>query len=259
MKFNIFQHYLSSLRLNRFLKHHKGSKKRALMLYRANLRLSQAFYPLLSILEITLRNGINQCFINYFSDNDWLINQKNGFMSNPKLKSSNNHFFMKKKIIFASNKLGTTITHDSLVSELTFGYWTTFFEKNHYAVLRGQVINIFPYLPKQIKRSNIYDRLTRIRLFRNRVYHYEPICFDRNGFSLKETLRVYKEILEILGWFDKDLVEYLSPIDFVEYESQRTKNLSNDRHRFYYFEAFRLKLRFLLKKIYYFIKIEKYK
>lgn len=59
--------------------------QRALKLYQVNLRLSAAFYPLLSLFEIVLRNALNEELIAHFNDSDWLKNQRSGFMSHPTL------------------------------------------------------------------------------------------------------------------------------------------------------------------------------
>jgi hypothetical protein len=48
----------SSERLQPYLKRHNYSFNKAIDHYRANILISEAFYPLISILEIGLRNGV---------------------------------------------------------------------------------------------------------------------------------------------------------------------------------------------------------
>ncbi|NJD22549.1 MAG: hypothetical protein FIA82_07745 [Melioribacter sp.] len=247
MKYNTFEEYFSLPRLQKFINHYSGDKIRALLLYKANLRLSQAFYPLLSILEISLRNAIDLHFAVVFSDQDWLMNQTTGFMSDPSLGYSSNPFLLRENIKRIKIKLGYSLTQGKLISELTFGSWTEFFEKKHYRVLKGGAIKIFPNLPSHIKRNNVYDKLNRIRYFRNRVYHYEPICFNDGNFELTRTENIYKEILEILDWFDKDLVEWITPIDFVQYEISRIKFIESKK----FFSIFMLRLKYIFAKIFY--------
>lgn len=258
MKINTFNKYFSSLRLKRYLTLYSNNYKKALVLYRANIRLCQSFYPILSILEITLRNAIDYHFQIYFSDSNWLISQQSGFMSDSTLNLRRNPFFMKKKISYAIMQLGPSATHDGLFSELTFGFWTMFFEVKHYKVLLGKPIKIFPKLPSSITRSNIYNKLQNIRAFRNRIYHYEPICFKGTSFDLTKTKEVYQDIQNVLSWFDSDLYEFLEPIDFVEYELARIEFLSKNLTLKYKFLLLLIKFKYIAKKVIFYLKIEKY-
>ena len=52
-------------------------------MYYANARLAQVFQPLISFFEVILRNQLHYAIAKHFGDVQWLINQKNGFMSDP--------------------------------------------------------------------------------------------------------------------------------------------------------------------------------
>lgn len=73
--------YLSRPRFNRYLNAVGNDNKRAKKLYLANIRLAQAFHPIISQFEVVLRNCINNNLAAHFTDIDWIINQKTGFMS----------------------------------------------------------------------------------------------------------------------------------------------------------------------------------
>lgn len=79
MKIELRSQYLSKPRYKRYLIATAYDKKRAQRLYHSNIRLAQAFHPVLSQFEVVLRNALNLCLSAYFSDTDWIINQKNGF------------------------------------------------------------------------------------------------------------------------------------------------------------------------------------
>jgi len=258
MKINTFNQYFSYLRLRRYLALYSNNFKKALVLYRANIRLCQSFYPILSILEISLRNALDQQLKTYFSDTNWLINQQSGYMSDSALNLPRNPFFMKRRVMSALRQLGPSATHDGLFSELTFGFWTMFFEPTHYSALRGQPIKIFTKRPRTIRRNNIYDKLQNIRAFRNRVYHYEPICFSGSNFDLTETKEVYQDIKKVLSWFNSDLYEFLEPIDFVEYELARIAFLSKNLTLKYKFLLILIKFKYIAKKVFFYLKFEKY-
>jgi hypothetical protein len=63
----------SSERLQPYLKRHNYSFNKAIDHYRANILISEAFYPLISILEIGLRNGVNNQLIKKFNGMNGLM------------------------------------------------------------------------------------------------------------------------------------------------------------------------------------------
>lgn len=87
---------LSRPRLIRYLSAMGNNKTKAIQLYKANLRISKSFYPLISGLEIAFRNSLDKVLVNYFNDNDWIINQQNGFMSDNSLRRG--QFYLKTQI-----------------------------------------------------------------------------------------------------------------------------------------------------------------
>lgn len=80
MKYTAFENFVSKPRLERYLFSCANSQEKAMMLYGANLKISQAFYPILNLFEIFLRNDIDSKLGIYFADSEWIINQKVGFM-----------------------------------------------------------------------------------------------------------------------------------------------------------------------------------
>lgn len=100
MYFKDFRHYFSAARINRYLIATGNSQKKAMKLYKANLKVSQTFHPVLGILEVTLRNRMNDVLSAHFSDSDWIINQRTGFMSDPSLTFIYKKTGLKKQMIF---------------------------------------------------------------------------------------------------------------------------------------------------------------
>jgi len=85
MNYQKFARLYSYSRISRYLKASKGNKKKAQQMYYANARLARAFQPLISFFEVVLRNQLHYAIAKHFGDVQWLINQKNGFMSAPSL------------------------------------------------------------------------------------------------------------------------------------------------------------------------------
>jgi hypothetical protein len=80
-----------------------NNNERAKKLYNANIRLAQAFHPILSQFEVVLRNNLNISLSIYFSDPEWIINQKSGFMRDNSLRNS--HYFLRTCIQKTETKL----------------------------------------------------------------------------------------------------------------------------------------------------------
>lgn len=235
MQFQKVQLYLSTQRIDRYLLATGDSKVKAIKLYKANLKICQAFHPLLGVLEVTLRNCINAKLTQHFNDPDWIINEKRGFMSDSSLTHIDrrtqqrviNHF-LKSSIEKTENSLkraNISITSGKIIADQTFGFWTDLFEVHHYRLLLGRPIQIFNNLPARHGRSDVCDRLTKIRKFRNRINHNEPICFSGNNISFSYVEEVYEAIIEILNWIDPELTDWIKNIDSVKVKILNAKTI----------------------------------
>lgn len=174
MKYRDFQIALSVPRIDKYKDACGGDKQKALILYRWNINLCQEFYGVLGAFEVVLRNAIDRHYASVLTDPNWLETKANDGTFDP---------------IF-STKINTEITklrregrytHNRLVASLSFGTWTALFTRNNYRVLGSNLLNIFPHRTHGLGQAAIYNELSLIRTFRNRVAHYEPICFDTTG------------------------------------------------------------------------------
>lgn len=216
MEYLKLEHFLSQARLNRFLIATNNSKSRAKKLYRANLRVSQSFYPVLNLFEIFLRNAINEQITSHFQDQNWIIHEKSGFMNNRSLRSS--RYYLKNSVIKSERKIrrtGGIVTSGKIIAEQSFGFWTSLFDTHHYRLLRGTIIHCFPNKPSYVNRSIINQKLNYIREFRNRIYHNEPICFQGITVDFTEANNIRNYIYELLEWMDSDLVSYVNYFDGI--------------------------------------------
>ncbi len=142
MEYNKLEYYFSQPRLNRFLLASGSSKTKVQKLYRANLRVAQSFYPVLNLFEIFLRNICNYQVSTHFANPNWIITEKNGFMSDYSLSKSG--FFLKNSIISSEKtirKKGGLVTAGKVVAEQSFGFWTSLFDPHHYRLIGGIVIH----------------------------------------------------------------------------------------------------------------------
>ena len=168
--------------------------------YKQNIYLSEKYYILLSIFEISLRNSID----NYFKSKiakDWL-------------KSDTLHKDTKQRIDEAKKKIllrRELLTYDKIIAELPLGFWTSLFRKSYTNLIRIKDIkHIFPNIPskqqKLITRNILDKKLNHIRKFRNRVFHYERII------NKLEYTNMQDEIFELLLYFDKEISNFANEL-----------------------------------------------
>ncbi|MBC6400156.1 MAG: hypothetical protein GDA37_03920 [Ekhidna sp.] len=83
----------------------------------------------------------------------------------------------------------------------------------------------FPNKPNNVNRSVIAQKLNRIRKFRNRVYHNEPICFDGQSANFSEAGDIRDEVFEILSWIDSDLLTYAEHFNGIKSKISQANNI----------------------------------
>jgi hypothetical protein len=121
--------------------------------------LSQAFYPILSLFEVILRNAINDEMIRYYNDAEWLKNRKNTLVYHGVNNRNGQPFtndYLKKKInnILRADR---TASNGKIVSDLNFGFWTDLFEEKYFPLVNGRPMYVFHQLPANTNRGNILE------------------------------------------------------------------------------------------------------
>lgn len=102
-------------------------------------------------------------------------------------------------------------TPGRIIAELSFGFWVSLFDKryeNNQIFWPKLIKPCFPYLPKyQRTRHFLLRELSRIRLLRNRVFHYEPI------WHWKDLFQQHNSIIHIAKCISPFTVQYLHLFD----------------------------------------------
>lgn len=200
-----------------------GNKQKTMQLYRYNLRLCQKFYGVLNIFEVVLRNAVNNHYIAYYSDLDWIVNQAKygGLFAHEQDEISSIANDYKKRGIY---------NNDKMVSALTFGYWTHLFSKKRYKIGGKTILKIFPNKAKGKNQSDVYLDLTHIREFRNRIAHHEPICFDGKGFISTEFARRHYQLIcnyiSYLGQQPNNVIQWIERPDDILNRIDKLRELS---------------------------------
>ena len=198
MNFQTTQNLFSEPRMRKYYVACAEDKQQTVQLYRYNLRLCQKFYGILNVLEVVLRNAINNHYIAYYSDSDWILKQA-------KVGGIFAYEQDDIRIIAKDYKKRGIYNNDKMVSALTFGYWTKLFSKKRYKLGGKTLLKIFPNKAKGKNQTDVYFDLTHIREFRNRIAHHEPICFDSNGkISTVFARKHYQLIRDYIAYFGQE-------------------------------------------------------
>ena len=153
-----------------------------------------------------MRNSIDKQFIRRFSDSKWFENLEFIRIIS---KYQIDRISDARTNIQSSKK---EITTGRIVSELTFGFWTSLFDTKFELTLWKNLRFSFPNCSKQNRRRRIISaKLNRIRKFRNRIFHHEAISWNL------EVLNSYKQdIIDGISWLDKDLLNWINELNHVE-------------------------------------------
>ncbi|PWD67606.1 hypothetical protein [Pectobacterium parmentieri] len=187
---NLIEVHLSSARFSPYLVNAGFNREYAFNLYLYNARLSKSFLYPLHILEITLRNKINEIFIKQFG-NQW-----------PK-----EHVFQTHLNQNSLNSLQTALnrakydTTDSIVSTLNFDFWSNLFRSEYHNCFWQ--VNLLALLPHStINLSTLRTRAKNINHFRNRIAHHEPI------HHLNIT-NMHNDIIEMISWLCSETSDWV--------------------------------------------------
>ena len=156
--------------------------------YIFNIKISETFYPILSALEIALRNNIYNAVCNIKGKN-WLINEIN---SQSILSINERNLLIESYNKLSKKHYGKTITESGLIAELTFGFWVNLCKKSYKNSLwdkQNFFGNVFPDFdnyftsPTWDKTKVIFPELKNILILRNRIFHHEIIINNKNGIE----------------------------------------------------------------------------
>ena len=214
MKHNklFFEKVFSEKRMERYFILYPNDESRAVKHYQSNIKLTEAFYTSLSVLEVALRNALSRELKTMTGRDEWYVI----FANTPGLTKLNKYITQATKQIVGRHE---QITSSKIIAELTLGFWVSLLNAEYERLLWKDLRRAFPYIPKKDrKRKNVSAPLNRFRAFRNRVFHNESICWN-----MKKVQEIHDELLLVLEWINKDLPEWLKEIDRFENVQEQIK------------------------------------
>lgn len=217
MKYSDFDAIITSARMGRYMTSCGNNSRKAMTLYRKNLKLSQELFTVISCFEIALRNKIDNHYINSIG-NDWLRNAASvgGIFDTRHTRVTQNN------INDAITKLQPHYSHHKLVAELGFGFWRYMFANRQFMYAGSTLLSILPLRPPSAagvhyNHNYILGELAKLNDIRNRIAHHEPICF-LPGQPIKDTQYArthYNLILQLFNWMNIDEAALLYGLDHV--------------------------------------------
>ncbi len=215
MEYNkaFFEKVFSSKRMERYFNLYPEDENRAILHYRCNLELAEAFYTSLSVFEVTLRNALSRELQTMTGRDDWYA----VFANTPGLSKLNHYVTQANKQIAGRHE---TITPSKVIAELTLGFWVSLLNSEYERLLWKDLRRAFPFMPKKDRqRKNVSAPLNTFRTFRNRVFHNESICWN-----LDRVKEIHEEMLVVMGWMNKDVPEWLHRTDRFDTVSADIRN-----------------------------------
>ena len=148
--------------------------------------------------------------------------------TNKKMGKTETNRFLLNSVKNAERKLfkkGIGITSGKIISEQTFGFWTDLFENHHYKIIKGRPIKMFKNLPAGYGRAEVLNELTKVRQFRNRINHNEPICFAGTSIDFTNALEVYNSISNLMSWINPELNTWIKRFDKITQTIAKAKTI----------------------------------
>ncbi|MEY4569058.1 MAG: hypothetical protein RLZZ398_497 [Verrucomicrobiota bacterium] len=176
----------------------------ALARYLWNMALCESLYSPLQMVEIALRNALQSSLESHFRSPRWYDVPACWHLLTTTQQSQ---IAEAKQNLARQNK---PFAPGRIVAELTFGFWTAFFNKRSaqnrdIIQLTTRVFHSAPKSQRDIRSLN--RRFTLLRELRNRVFHHERII---HWVDLDTR---HAAMLETIGWISNELQELAAVLD----------------------------------------------
>ena len=219
---------LSEQKLNSYNAYlHCKSDEELIASYMVLQSLQEKFYLPFQLVELTLRNNINNAIKEHLSNNGATRKQSNRWYNSvPKTAPS------KKQVDTAKEKAnrevnGRGANHNDVIARLTFGFWVYLLDKPHRNNNAGNVSHqLWPFLTEKVFPNRagkgiprLFNDLNNLNKLRNRLFHHEPIWTGAAVNSKQEALNridnQYMSVIEMLKHLSPDKHKLISDLNMV--------------------------------------------
>lgn len=168
--------------------------------------VSQHFFVPLQLVEVVLRNRINDHVKNCKGKANW-------YDSVPATVKAKDQVIKAKDLTKEEVK---NPTPDDVVCRLTFGFWVNMLDgsqrdaakPDHYIWDQYGFKRVFPGASTGVSIGLVSNRLLTLNTLRNRLFHHEPIWkgnkVDSVESAMKRIKARYADLIEVLGWLSPE-------------------------------------------------------
>ncbi|WP_095085647.1 hypothetical protein [Mesorhizobium sophorae] len=201
---------LTEQRLGKYLKHSNFDFPLAMDTYLWNARLAKALQFPVHVVEVTLRNAVDNHIKLQGVPVEWAfaspflaslaaingeyiqsLNRAKERLLQDKMSKPDFHVRVKTPPHVYVPSFGL-ITTDDVIAKLPFEFWISMLGSEHENSWQMTLRKVFPNVEKGIFRQNIWRFALEIKSLRNRISHHEPI-FHRTGL-----VDAYREMLALI-------------------------------------------------------------
>jgi hypothetical protein len=203
---------LSQARLGKYLSHTAFDFPLAMDFYLWNARLSKALLYVIQVVEVTLRNAVDEQIRLLGGPTEWafdpaflgkldhlgngyresLNRAKERLLKNKLSDSDFNRHVINRTTPHVPN-MGVISTND-VIAKLPFEFWVVMLGHEHENDWQMALRQVFPHIPKTVYRSGLWRTALEIKIIRNRISHHEPI------FHLTGLVDKYRDMLAVVDW-----------------------------------------------------------
>lgn len=179
----------------------------AVELYEWNIVVSGAFYEVLGMVEVLLRNAMHTQLVH------WQLRRGRScaWFDDP---TTGLHQRSIDDVTKARGRLHVPATQGRIVAELPFGFWRYLLERRYQTTLWPQALRRgFPHLGAGGRRV-LRDTVLDLQGLRNRIAHHEPI----HGIDLS---RRHRQSLDVAGYIDPAAARWVQRLSRVPSVLQR--------------------------------------
>jgi hypothetical protein len=190
--------------------------------YYSFLELSGKFFPLIQLIEVSLRNSIHQIAATHYKNARW-------YEVHP--TSEKSKLLVSNAIQKARSELNSVPTPDDIVSRLTLGFWVYMLDSEY----RDTKSPCYLWTPENKKKvfSNarnawgaelsikaIFEEFQQVLNLRNRLFHHEPI-WKKHGcnsldIAVNNVMKNYDFLLKILAFISPAKIKLLTAMKTPE-------------------------------------------
>jgi hypothetical protein len=170
--------------------------------------ISQHFFMPLQLVEVVLRNRLNNHIHNLTGKATW-------YDSVPAMLKTKDAVIKAKQV--AKEEVENP-TPDDIVCRLTFGFWANLLDSSqrdsakpdHFIWDQHDFKKVFLGADGTLKVGIASMRLLKVNGLRNRLFHHEPIWKSKRVNSLASAIgcleHQYQDLTEVLGWLSPEML-----------------------------------------------------